>query len=172
MIRQEEFSVDTKGRGTVDLTGEIQQIVSNVGIDTGLCHVFLKHTSASLMLCENADPAVRKDLETFMSRFVPDGDPMFTHTAETDVTNQYDLVVFFGKELLQMLTWFAVQTTEHFRVHAGHARGSFDQPLPVRIFTDGCQNLPDRSLDTWEVDTAIDSTASVAGLGGRPLFVP
>ena len=67
MIRQEEFSVDTKGRGTVDLTGQIQQIVTNAGIDTGLCHVFLKHTSASLMLCENADPAVRKDLETFMS---------------------------------------------------------------------------------------------------------
>ena len=51
-------------------------------LSTGLCHVFIRHTSASLMICENADPAVMRDLETFMERQVPDGDAMFTHTAE------------------------------------------------------------------------------------------
>ena len=129
MIRQEEFSVDTKGRGTVDLTGEIQQIVSNAGIDTGLCHVFLKHTSASLMLCENADPAVRKDLETFMSRFVPDGDPMFTHTAEgpddmpshvRSILTQNDLNLPVTGGRCALGTWQGVYLWEHR--HAAHER--------------------------------------------------
>jgi len=51
-------------------------------VRTGLCHVFLRHTSASLILCENADPAVRRDLEAFMQKYVPDGDPLYEHTAE------------------------------------------------------------------------------------------
>ena len=82
MIDQHEFTLSTDGRGTYDLTAEIQRAVTASGIRTGICHVFVRHTSASLMLCENADPAVRRDLETFMQRQVPDGDPMFTHTAE------------------------------------------------------------------------------------------
>ncbi len=82
MISQEEFSISTDGRGTYDLSNEIQKIVMSSGVRTGLCHVFVRHTSASLMLCENADPAVRHDLESFMQRQAPDGDPMFTHTEE------------------------------------------------------------------------------------------
>jgi secondary thiamine-phosphate synthase enzyme len=82
MIRQEEIKIATKGRGTYDLSQQVQQAVRGSGIRTGLCHVFIRHTSASLMICENADPAVMRDLETFMERQVPDGDPMFTHTAE------------------------------------------------------------------------------------------
>ena len=82
MIRQEELAISTRGRGSYDLTGRIQQAVGGCGIRTGMCHVFVRHTSASLMLCENADPAVRRDLETFMAKLVPDGDPMFTHDAE------------------------------------------------------------------------------------------
>ena len=82
MIAREEFEVKTRGRGTHDLSADIQSIVAKSGIRTGMCHVFICHTSASLMLSENADPAVLKDLETFMSRQVRDGDPMFTHTAE------------------------------------------------------------------------------------------
>ena len=82
MIRQSETVVRTPGRGTTDITDEIQAAVGDSGIDTGLCHVFIRHTSASLMLCENADPDVRRDLETFMQRIAPDGDPDFVHTAE------------------------------------------------------------------------------------------
>ena len=52
------------------------------GITNGLCHVFVHHTSASLMFCENADPSVRRDLETFMSRIAPDGDPVYEHASE------------------------------------------------------------------------------------------
>lgn len=82
MIVQEQFSVSTRGRGTYDITDSVRRIVANADIDTGLCHIFVHHTSASLILCENADPTVRQDLETFMARVVPDGDPMFQHIDE------------------------------------------------------------------------------------------
>lgn len=82
MFHQGSFSVRTGGRGTVDLTDRIQSIVRTCGIRTGLAHVFIHHTSASLLLCENADPDVRRDLDAFMARLVPDGDPLFRHTAE------------------------------------------------------------------------------------------
>jgi len=64
------------------VTAEGQDIVAHSGIKTGLCHVFIHHTSASLILCENADPTVRDDLETFMAHLAPDGDPMFAHNDE------------------------------------------------------------------------------------------
>jgi len=60
----------------------VQNIVGESGIKIGTCHVFVQHTSASLMLCENADPNVRRDLETYMQHIVPDGDPMFLHQDE------------------------------------------------------------------------------------------
>ncbi len=82
IIRQETLTVRTRGRGTYDVTGEVARVAAASGVATGLCHVFCRHTSASLMLCENADPDVRRDLEAFMARLVPDGDPLFRHTLE------------------------------------------------------------------------------------------
>jgi secondary thiamine-phosphate synthase enzyme len=82
MVVQETLSVRTPGRGTHDLTREIMQMVSASGVRQGLCNIFVLHTSASLLLCENADPLVRRDLEAFMFRLVPDGDPVFRHMAE------------------------------------------------------------------------------------------
>lgn len=82
MISQSEILVPTAGRGTYDITREVQSLVGEAGVETGICNVFIRHTSASLMLCENADPAVMRDLEAFMARMVPDGDPLFTHVAE------------------------------------------------------------------------------------------
>ena len=82
MVYQHKLSVTTPGRGTVNVTDEIQRQVAAAGIDTGVCNVFLHHTSASLILCENADPTVRRDLEAFMQRLVPDGDPLFEHIDE------------------------------------------------------------------------------------------
>ena len=82
MSNPSEFSVDTRGRATYNVTSEVGRRVADSGIQQGLCHVFLRHTSASLTLCENADPDVLTDLETFLSRLVPDGDPMFIHDAE------------------------------------------------------------------------------------------
>ena len=82
MIAQSEILVSTRGRGTYDITREVQSAVGAPGVTAGLCSVFVRHTSASLMLCENADPAVMRDLEAFMARTVPDGDPLFSHVAE------------------------------------------------------------------------------------------
>ena len=82
MISQTEIRIRTKGRGTYDLTRRVQNLVQEAGIAVGLCQLFIRHTSASLMICENADPAVLRDLEAFMSRLVPDGDTLYTHTAE------------------------------------------------------------------------------------------
>lgn len=82
MLVQNSLSVATRGRGTYDVTDQIQAVVAHSAIRTGLCHVFIHHTSASLMLCENADPTVRRDLEVFMSGLVTDGDPKFHHTLE------------------------------------------------------------------------------------------
>lgn len=82
MVFQNSFEIATRGRGSYLITQEIQSRVAEAGIRTGIAHVFVHHTSASLMLCENADPEVRADLERFMGRLVPDGDPLFRHIDE------------------------------------------------------------------------------------------
>ena len=78
------LSVSTRDRGFSDLTAEVQTRVSQSGIVTGLCTLHLQHTSASLVIQENADPDVRRDFEAFFSRLVPDGDRLFVHTIEGD----------------------------------------------------------------------------------------
>ncbi|MDF1588476.1 MAG: secondary thiamine-phosphate synthase enzyme YjbQ [Gammaproteobacteria bacterium] len=82
MVFQQQFDITTSGRSTTNITNQVQQLVAQSGIQIGICHVFVQHTSASLMLCENADPDVRRDLETYMQHIVPDGDPMFLHQDE------------------------------------------------------------------------------------------
>ncbi len=82
MIYQESFQVATRGRGSYAIGDEVERRLAQSGVGTGICHLFVHHTSASLMLCENADPEVRADLERFMERLVPDGDPLFRHIDE------------------------------------------------------------------------------------------
>lgn len=84
MIKQQTISLHTQGRASYDITDKVDAVVYESGVQIGLCHVFIQHTSASLILCENADPTVRSDLEAFMSRLVPDGDAIFRHTTEGD----------------------------------------------------------------------------------------
>jgi secondary thiamine-phosphate synthase enzyme len=86
MIRQaiETMTVRTRGRAFYEITREIQARVQQAGIETGLCTLHLQHTSASLLIQENADPDVRRDFERFFARLVPDGDPLFIHTMEGD----------------------------------------------------------------------------------------
>lgn len=129
MISQEELVVATQGRGTYDLSARVQDVVAASGIKMGMCHVFIRHTSASLMLCENADPSVRLDLETFMSKLVPDGDPMFTHTAEgpddmpahvRSILTQSDLNLPVSAGQCALGTWQGIYLWEHR--HAPHTR--------------------------------------------------
>lgn len=121
-MQQTELVVETKGRGTYDFTKRLADAVSAARVETGLCHVFITHTSASLMLCENADPDVRRDLETFMADLAPDGDPRFVHTAEgpddmpshvRSVLTQSDLCLPINGGRLALGTWQGVYLWEH-----------------------------------------------------------
>jgi len=121
-MAQHKLTVHTRGRGAYDISDDVQDLVRASGMSSGLCHVFICHTSASLMLCENADPAVLRDLETFMSRNVPDGDPMFTHTAEgpddmpahvRSVLTQSDLNLPVSNAQCALGTWQGIFLWEH-----------------------------------------------------------
>ena len=78
----EHLAVVTLGRGLHEVTRELQALVSASGLADGLCTIMIQHTSASLTIQENADPSARRDLEAWMERHVPEGDPLFTHTQE------------------------------------------------------------------------------------------
>ena len=84
MLRQafQELIIPTRGRGLYEFTEEIAAWISKNGFKSGLVTLLLRHTSASLLIQENADPDVRRDLDKFFDRLVPDGDPIFAHTAE------------------------------------------------------------------------------------------
>ena len=82
MVHQQQLRFSTEGRGTYNISRQISEVIEKSGIRTGICQIFVLHTSASLILCENADPAVRTDLDAFMKRLVPDGDSLFKHTDE------------------------------------------------------------------------------------------
>jgi len=81
-MHREILSVETPGRGLVDITGRVADVVIGSGTSSGLCHLFILNTSASLLVTENADHDVLRDLETIFSDLGPDGDPRYRHTAE------------------------------------------------------------------------------------------
>ena len=78
----EQFSVDTPGQGLHDVTSQVGSLVRKAGITEGLCTLFVRHTSASLVIQENADPTAKRDLERWLNRLVPEGDPFYSHDAE------------------------------------------------------------------------------------------
>ena len=84
MMRQASttFAIETRGRGLVEFTRPVTAWVAQSGLETGLLTLFVRHTSASLLIQENADPDVRADLDRFFARLVPDGDPLFRHVDE------------------------------------------------------------------------------------------
>jgi len=81
-VTREELVVHTRGRGFTEITPQLEAFIVRSGLREGLCNVFLRHTSASLVLGENADPSVRRDLEAFLSRLVPDSEDGYEHDAE------------------------------------------------------------------------------------------
>jgi secondary thiamine-phosphate synthase enzyme len=119
---QTELIVETQGRGSYEISSKVAEAVAMAEVYTGLCHLFIAHTSASLMLCENADPDVRRDLETFMSELAPDGDPRFVHTMEgpddmpahvRSVLTQSTLTLPISGGRLALGTWQGVFLWEH-----------------------------------------------------------
>jgi secondary thiamine-phosphate synthase enzyme len=129
-MEQTELIVETRGRGTYEITSQVALAVAAADVDTGLCHLFITHTSASLMLCENADPDVLRDLETFMRDLAPDGDPRFVHIAEgpddmsahvRSILTQSSLTIPISSGRLALGTWQGVFLWEH-RQHAHRRR--------------------------------------------------
>ena len=130
MVYQASFQVNTRGRGSYAITDEIAASLQASGVATGICLVFVHHTSASLMLCENADPEVRRDLERFMTRLVPDGDPLFQHVDEgpddmpahvRSVLTSNSLSVPVSDGRCDLGVWQGVYLWEH-RVASHHRR--------------------------------------------------
>jgi len=80
MIRR--ISVDTSGQGLHEITAKVQEAVQGAALAEGLCTLFVRHTSASLVIQENADPSAKRDLERWIARLVPEGDPFYSHDAE------------------------------------------------------------------------------------------
>jgi secondary thiamine-phosphate synthase enzyme len=125
VIHQQTLTLQTRGRGTVEITAEVERIVAASGVRTGLCNVFIRHTSASLIVCENADPSVRQDLERFAARLAPDGDPLFKHTMEgpddmpahvRSILTQAALTIPIADGSPALGTWQGVFVWEH-RTH-------------------------------------------------------
>jgi secondary thiamine-phosphate synthase enzyme len=122
MIYRGELVVATRGRGTYDITADIVRIVATSRATEGLATIWIAHTSASLIVCENADPSVRRDLEAFAARLVPDGDPLFEHDAEGDddmpahvrsVLTQTSIGIPLARGKLVLGTWQGLYLWEH-----------------------------------------------------------
>lgn len=116
------IDVRTPGRGLHEITGQIQQAVTESGLADGLCTVMIRHTSASLTIQENADPSARHDLERWMERHVPEGDPHFTHTLEgpddmpshiRSALTATTLSIPFERGVLALGTWQGIYVWEH-----------------------------------------------------------
>jgi secondary thiamine-phosphate synthase enzyme len=128
-IHQEIVEIETKGRGTYDVTARARKVVAASGVTTGLCTVFCRHTSASLVIQENADPSVRRDLESWIAKIAPEDPTAYEHDAEgaddmpshlrSAITRTSESVpVHAGK--LSLGTWQAIYLWEHRR--HGHTR--------------------------------------------------
>lgn len=124
MTYQQIVRQQTRGRGTYDITPQVRAIVRASEIQTGLCHLFVQHTSASLILCENADSSVRSDLEHFLARLVPDGDPIYDHTSEGPddmaahvraILTKVELTLPVSQGQCALGTWQGIYLYEHRR---------------------------------------------------------
>jgi secondary thiamine-phosphate synthase enzyme len=122
MVFRRELTVATRGRGTTDVTRQVRDIALASHVREGLATVWIHHTSASLIICENADPSVRRDLEAFVARLVPDGDRLFTHDAEGDddmpahvrtVLTQTSIGIPIADGRLVLGTWQGLYLWEH-----------------------------------------------------------
>jgi len=131
MLRQSfhELSIATRGRGLYEFTDEVVEWATRNNFKNGLVTLHLRHTSASLLIQENADPDVRRDLENYFSRLVRDGDPIFIHTAEGDddmpahirtALTAVNLSIPLHNGRLVLGTWQGIYVWEHRR--APHSR--------------------------------------------------
>lgn len=119
---QHTFTIETRGRGFEMITSQVADAVARSGVNSGLCNVFIRHTSASVLVTENADSSVRRDLERFMQRIAPDGSPEYEHDTEgADDMPAHIRTVLAGSTLtvpvidgrLALGTWQGIYLWEH-----------------------------------------------------------
>ena len=122
MAHQSILDFHTRGRGTRDIADDVARVVASSGLHCGVAHVFVQHTSCSLTITENADPDVRRDLDTILARLAPDGDPAYRHTLEGPddmsaharaMLTDTALTVPFGGGRLLLGTWQGIFLWEH-----------------------------------------------------------
>ncbi len=120
----EELRIVTQGQGLHEITREVQGVVQRASHEQGLCTVFVRHTSCSLTIQENADPSARRDLEAWLNRLVPENDPLYTHTAEGPddmpshikaILTQASLSIPIIDRRLALGTWQGIYLWEHRR---------------------------------------------------------
>ena len=120
----EELSIRTQGKGTYELTTQVAHAVASAGIETGTVTIFVQHTSASLVIMENADPSARTDLEAFFDHLVPEDTPYFTHTYEgaDDMPSHIRMALTRTSEVIPVMhgkmtlgTWHGIFLFEHRR---------------------------------------------------------
>lgn len=125
----DSFSIQTRGKGTYDITGQVEQVVAASGIQTGTVTVFVQHTSCSLIIYENADPSARTDLHAYFDHLVPEDTPYFVHTYEgpDDMPSHLRMVLTRTSEVIPVVhgkaalgTWQGIFLFEHRR--APHTR--------------------------------------------------
>lgn len=129
MSHQTLLRYPTRGRSMTEITAQVAEVVAASGIATGLAHVFVQHTSCSLLITENADPDVRRDLETLARRWAPDADPAYRHDQEGEddmaaharsVLTGTSLSIPVGQGRLLLGTWQGIYLWE--QRHQGHTR--------------------------------------------------
>ena len=129
IARTSIFTVSTRGKGTCEITTEVARLVRESGVQTGTATVFVQHTSASLVIYENADPSARTDLHAFFERLCPEDEDYFVHTAEgpDDMPSHLRMVLTRTSEVvpialgrMQLGTWQGIFLFEHRR--APHRR--------------------------------------------------
>jgi secondary thiamine-phosphate synthase enzyme len=122
MVKQ--LVVETSGQGLLEITPTVNTVVANAGIEEGLCTIFVRHTSASLVIQENADPSAKRDLERWLNRLVPEGDPFYEHDTEgpDDMPSHIktaltatSLSIPVMKTRLVLGTWQGIYLWEHRR---------------------------------------------------------
>ena len=121
MTEQYRLTIATRGRASTEITANIAALVQSAAVDTGIAHIFIRHTSCGLAITENADPTVRRDLETLAARWAPDGDSAYRHDDEGD-----DDMAAHGRNLLAGMpirggdlllgTWQGIYLWEHRNV--------------------------------------------------------
>ena len=130
MLEQQTITLHSNGRAIIDITAEIESLLRTSSIDQGLCHVFLHHTSASLIITENADSNVLRDLENYIGRLVSDGDPAYFHDQEgpddmaahiRSVLTQSEITIPVQHGRLMLGTWQGLFLWEH-RMQAHHRK--------------------------------------------------